>query len=265
MAKEASKGSDAGVITLDVSSLLIPGSILLGAVIIAISLLVTRGEGSFLDNDDSGNRDTVVADNDDGGSDNNYPNPTAAPTTVTVSVDDDPWQGSEDAEVVIIEFSDYECPFCQRHHTETSPSIVENFVDSGDVAVVFRDYPLSFHDPLATEQAQAAECVQEFAGDDVYFEYKNLLFTETGVNGSSMSDADLEQIISLGGQVGVDEGELADCIESDRYLEEVQADLADGSAAGITGTPGFIVGTIDDDGNVTGEIVSGAQLSLIHI
>ena len=251
--KSAAQPDD--VLVLDVQSLLIPASIIIGSMIIAAVLFFTGGESSYFDRDsDSGSDsgDRAVA-QDDGA-----PAADPAPAAVTAgrtSFDDDPVLGDRDsAKVAIIEFSDYECPFCKRHHDQTRNQIVENFIDTGDAVMVFRDYPLSFHDPLATEQALAGECIQDQLGDDKYFEYGDLIFQTT----TSNIGMDKSELYTLAGEVGADVDEFTNCLDSEQFAEEVAADLVDGSAAGVNGTPGFIIGVIEGD-EVVGEVVSGAQ------
>jgi len=178
----------------------------------------------------------------------------AAPTqtdtstvALEVDADDDASLGSEDVPVTIIEFSDYECPFCKRHFTQVYPEIKSKYIDTGKARLVFRDFPLSFHDPLATEEAMAAECAREQGGDKVYFEYHDLIFETTSSNGRGMQKS---QLYDLAEQVGVDKDKFTECLDSEKYKEEVQKDIADGQAAGVSGTPAFLI---------NGKLVSGAQ------
>jgi len=106
---------------------------------------------------------------------------------VTVSIDDDPLKGDKNkAKVALVEFSDYECPFCQRFHTETFDQIISTYVDTGKIVYVYRDFPLSFHEPKASEAASAANCVKEVAGDDKYFEFSKLYYASTKSNGEGL-------------------------------------------------------------------------------
>lgn len=106
---------------------------------------------------------------------------------VTVSIDDDPIKGNKSkVKVALVEFSDFECPFCQRYHNETFDQIIKNYVDTGKIAYVYRDFPLSFHEPKASEAAAAANCVKEIAGDDKYFEFSKLYYASTQSNGQGL-------------------------------------------------------------------------------
>jgi len=77
-----------------------------------------------------------------------------------VSVDDDPVMGDPNAKITLIEFSDYECPFCKRHFDQTLADLKKEYVDTGKVKIIYRDLPLPFHDPMATIEAVAANCAR---------------------------------------------------------------------------------------------------------
>lgn len=161
--------------------------------------------------------------------------------------DDDPWYGSENADVVIIEFSDYECPFCGRFYTETLPSIKQNYVDAGKVAMIFRDFPLQQIHPTALPAAIAAQCVYRESNNnnEVYFEYHDKLFE----NSNNLTNKNLVQWAS---DLGYN---ITSCLENDETFEEVQKDVQDGINGGVTGTPGFFI--INRDGGVVK--IDGAQ------
>lgn len=161
--------------------------------------------------------------------------------------DDDAVLGDPNAPVTMIEFSDYECPFCKRHFTQTFPLLKEKYIDTGKVKLIYRDFPLPFHDPLATTQAMAAECVREQSDDETYFAYHDLIFEATNSNGQGM---EAETLYELAEQVGADRNEFTQCLEDEKYKDEVAKDIADGQSAGVTGTPGFLI---------NGQLVSGAQ------
>ncbi len=163
--------------------------------------------------------------------------PTPQPT-VEATVDDDPGQGPEDAAVTIIEFSDFQCPYCARFVTETLPLILENYGDQ--VRFVFRDFPLTSIHPYALKAAEAAECADD---QDAFWEYHDLLF-------ANQSALDVDSLKSYAAEVGLDTNAFDECLDSDKPMEEVRSDLEDGAAAGVRGTPAFFV---------NGTLVSGAQ------
>lgn len=102
---------------------------------------------------------------------------------VEVSLDDDPILGNKSASLTMVEFSDYECPFCKRYFDQTLPEIKKQYVDTGKLKIVYRDLPLSFHDPAATIEALAANCAREQGGDEIYFKMHDEIFKNTKSNG----------------------------------------------------------------------------------
>ena len=163
-------------------------------------------------------------------------------TTVTVSVDDDPVKGSADAPVTIVEFSEYQCPFCSRYASQTLTQIQEKYISTGKVKYVFRDFPLGFHQN-ARPAAIAAECAREQGGDETYYKYHDVLFK----NQKALEGDNLKKYAA---DLGLDKTKFNTCLDEEKYGDEVDADLADGQKAGIQGTPGFFI---------NGRMVSGAQ------
>lgn len=168
--------------------------------------------------------------------------PPSSGESVEVSVDDDAMKGDVKAPVTIIEFSDYECPFCKRHFEETYPQIMEKYVDTGKVNYVFRDFPLGFH-AKAKPAANAAECIREQGGDEMYFEYHDVLFN----NQSAMSIDDLK---GYAAEFDIDQAQFDSCVDEGKYNSEVDKDIADGMKYGVRGTPAFFI---------NGAVLSGAQ------
>lgn len=174
------------------------------------------------------------------------PPPPPAGDIVPIDAEVDHIRGNPNAKVSVIEYSDYECPFCARHHP-TMQQVMDEYGD--DVNWVYRHYPLSFH-PNAQMTAEASECVNEQGGNDAFWAYTDLLF-EKGVANKTKDD-----FIAYAGEVGVDTDEFVNCLDSGKYTQHVKDDMAGGSAAGVSGTPGNIVVN-----NETGDkqLVSGAQ------
>lgn len=163
--------------------------------------------------------------------------PTIAPASV--SMDDDAFEGEEDAPVTIIEFSDFECPFCGRFYTQTLGQIKENYIKTGKVKLVYRDFPLSFH-ANAQKAAEAAECAGE---QGKYFEMHDKLFEE-GVSGGVASFKQYAK------DIGLNTDDFDDCLDSGKMEDEVQKDFSDGQKAGVQGTPAFFI---------NGKSIVGAQ------
>ncbi len=172
-----------------------------------------------------------------------------------VSVDDDPVLGNKNAKVTLIDFSDYECPFCKRYFDETYPQIKKDYVDTGKVKIVFRDLPLSFHQN-AHKEAQAAECAREQGGDAVYYKYHDEIFNRTTSNGTGLA---LTELPVIANDLGLNGSSLQSCLDSEKYKAEVDKDLADASAAGASGTPTFFIGKSTSNGVIEGSKLVGAQ------
>lgn len=176
-------------------------------------------------------------------------------TPKEVSVDDDPVLGSPNARVTLIEFSDYECPFCKRYFDETYEQVKKEYVDKGVVKIVFRDLPLSFH-ANAPKQAEAAECAREQGGDSVYFNYHDEIFKRTTSNGTGLA---LDQLSVIASELGLNGQALQTCLDSDKYKAEVDKDIADATAVGASGTPTFFIGKSTSSGTILGTKLVGAQ------
>jgi protein-disulfide isomerase len=171
---------------------------------------------------------------------------------VKISLDDDPIRGDPNAPITIVEFSDFQCPFCARFHLQTLPLLLEEYIDAGKVNLVYRDFPIQSIHPNALPAAVAAECANE---QGKYWEYHDTLFEKQ----NSWNRLDSNTVISTFSQyatdVGLEKQQFDSCLGSGKYLEEVQGDLRDGRDYDITGTPGFFIGN-DEIGFVK---INGAQ------
>lgn len=250
--KKNGKAKTGEVVSVNIEPLLLPLALVLSAIIIGASLIISANalSGKVLGTNTGG---TATAPTDGANPTNDTP-----PATGKSNIDDDAILGNRDtAKVAIVEFSDYECPFCKRHAVDTYPQIVDKYVKSGQAIIVYRDFPLSFHDPLATTQAMAAECVGELGGDNKYYEYHDLIFKNTSSNGNGMQKSAL---YTMAEQIGIDKGQFTTCLDSEKYKAEVQKDIADGQASGVSGTPSFVIGKFDkNSGSVDGVVISGAM------
>ena len=176
---------------------------------------------------------------------------------VKTSIDDDAVLGNkETAKVAIVEFSDFECSFCNRFRTQTLPQIKKDYLDTGKAIFVYRDLPLDFHNPAAEQEAMAAECAKEQGGDKAYYQYHDKIFDTSPGNGEGVG---LDGLVKIANEIGLNGNQLISCLESEKYKEEVAKDAADAAKAGIRGTPGFVIGKLGKDGSVEGPVVSGAQ------
>jgi protein-disulfide isomerase len=168
------------------------------------------------------------------------PSVPSAGAKVAVSIDDDAVKGDKSAKVTIVEFSDYQCPYCARFWSDTLPQIQKEYIDTGKVKLVFRDFPLESIHPNALPAAIAAECVKEKGGDKAYYQYHDKLFA----NSQSLTDANLKSWAKALGY------NIDSCLDSKKYQDEVRKDAKDGSSYGVQGTPAFFV---------NGKLLSGAQ------
>lgn len=161
------------------------------------------------------------------------PSPSApspsAPTT-DVSADDDPFKGDPNAPITIIEFSDFECPFCGRFYSQTLDQLTKNYIDTGKVKLVYRDFPLSFH-PNAQKAAEAAECAKD---QGKFWEMHDTIFENQQAIGVSA-------LKGYAVTLGLDSATFNSCLDSGDKTSEVRADFTDGQKAGVSGTPTFFI------------------------
>jgi len=150
---------------------------------------------------------------------------------VEVSEDDDAFLGDPNAPVTIIEFSDYQCPFCQKFWSETLPLLKENYIDTGKVKFIYRDFPIPSLHPLAQLTAEATECVRSKGGDEAFWQYHDKIFE----NQQLISN---DNIKSWAIELGYD---IEGCLENGDFRTEVLDDLRDAQSAGGSGTPYFII------------------------
>ncbi len=167
--------------------------------------------------------------------------PEVAAPSAEALMDDDAVLGDADAPVTIVEFSDYQCPYCSKFYTGAYQDLKTNYIDTGKVKIVFRDFPLSFH-AGAYPASLAAECVREQEGDEAYFEMHNMIFEDQGILGGDAGSVK-DGLAGFATEVGVgDMDQYNECVDTDKYKEEIYADMADAQSVGISGTPSFVVG-----------------------
>lgn len=160
-------------------------------------------------------------------------------------VDDNPILGDLNAPVTIVEFSDYQCPYCGKFYRETLPNIKKEFIASGKVRFVYRDFPLDGH-----QHARSASMAVNCAGEqNKYWEMHDAVF----VNQQDLSDME-----GIAKKAGVDIKKLKTCVNSKKFETEIEKDLNEGKAIGVGGTPSFIIGKTSQDGSVKGKLIPGA-------
>lgn len=144
--------------------------------------------------------------------------------------------GNAEARFSLIEYSDTECPFCKRFHA-TAHQLVKAY--DGQVNWVYRHFPLESHNPGAQKQAEASECAAELGGNQAFWRYIDTIFARTRSGGTGFPPSEL---VPLAKELGLDEQAFQHCLASERYKAKVQQQLREGSAAGVSGTPGnFLV------------------------
>lgn len=141
-------------------------------------------------------------------------------------------RGSKDAKVFIIEYSDLECPFCASFHP-TAVQALEEY--GGDVAWVYRHFPLDSIHANARPTANASECVTELGGNDAFWQFVDLTFENQA---TALSEEGMKNTAS---EIGLDAGAFANCLESEKYADKVEDHYQTGITAGVTGTPGNFV------------------------
>lgn len=174
---------------------------------------------------------------------------------VKVSIADSPILGKKDASVTLVEFVDYECPFCKRFFEQTYSEIKKTYIDTGKVKLVIRELPLSFHQN-AHKESQAALCARDQGGDNIYFKFHNEIFKRTTSNGTGLA---LDQLPKIATDIGIDGNKLQSCLTEEKYKAKVDKDIAEANAVGATGTPSFFVGKSTTGNEIDGQIIVGAQ------
>jgi len=167
-----------------------------------------------------------------------------APKTAVVSIGKSPVLGNRKAKVAIVEFSDYECPFCARFHSEAYEKLKKDFIDTGKVFFVHKDFPLPFHHD-AMPAAIASRCAGE---QGRYWEMHDLLFE----NSSDLGDVD-----KIAGKAGLDMKQFKKCMKDMDTRGVILADIDEGRKANVRGTPTFVIGKVAG-GKVSGVVLPGA-------
>jgi protein-disulfide isomerase len=220
--------SDEKTITIKKQDLWKYSTLLLLAVVIIGGFFVFTGEKS-------GTTNTVVQ------------QPDTQPSVVKASIDDDAVLGDSNAEITIIEFSDFQCPFCRKFWSETLPLIKAEYIDTGKVKFVYRDFPLTSLHPQADRFAEAAECARDQYGEDAFWKAHDEIFGQQNIlDGgdknkgpvASTVQFTIEDVKSWLKNIGYN---VDECVDSRKFRNEVQKDLSDATATGGQGTPHFVI------------------------
>lgn len=232
---KGSKKTETKGVVINLDTFAIPLAIVIAGVIIALGIFLANRNKTT--SDATNNNDTATTKEDD----------TFA--SATTSIGTGAVLGNKDtAKVAIVMYSDYQCPYCQKFEQDTLEEIRTNYVDSGDVIFVFRNFPLDFHGDITYQSAYAGECVYDQLGAEKLAEFHAQAYLAESI----------DAVNTVAKNLGVNESEYNTCLSSQEFKSRVDADLAAGQDAGVTGTPGFVVGTLDSNGNVTGKLIEGA-------
>ena len=159
--------------------------------------------------------------------------------------------GDPNAPIKIVEYSDFQCPYCARFHEETEWQLANSYVSDGTVNMVYR----SFGDFIGPESKAAAEAAYCAGDQDKFWEYHNILFAnQTGENVGAYTDRRLQAFAEA---LSLDMDAFNDCFNSGKYSDRVEQDRVDGTAAGVTGTPAFVI-TYTVNGEEKQRFIAGA-------
>lgn len=164
-----------------------------------------------------------------------------------IGVDDDPVLGDAGAKVTIIEFGDYQGPSCRMFWKEVEPRLKKDYIDTGRVKLVFRDFPIVQIHPEAMLASMAVDCAGE---QNKYWQYHDKVFREQYNKGDDLARFTVDDLKKWGKDTGLDVAAFNACVDSNRYQDDVAKDKADGDGVGIQGTPMFFI---------NGRVVGGAQ------
>ena len=192
---------------------------------------------------DAGNNQPAVA---------QQPEPTGSTDSVRPVTSEDHIKGNLDAPIKIVEYSDFECPFCKRFH-DTMNEVMDKYGDSGEVAWVFRQFPLEqLHPVKAQAVAVASECAAEQGGNDTFWKFTDGYFDVTLTNNRTDIETVIPQLVK---EAGLDQTAFQTCFESRKYDDHIAADIANAVETGGRGTPWSVM--IGPDG--TTYPINGAQ------
>lgn len=201
--------------------LLIPGAIIVAGLLIAGAVLYS--EGLLRTNGSVGKKVAAIEE--------------ALPKNVNIE-DDDAALGSPNAPVVLVEFSDFQCPFCRKLWRDSLPQITEKYIKTGKVRFVYRDFPLSNIHPGAEPAAMSAECAED---QGKFWEMHDKIFGEQDKLGQGTVEFGVSDLKRWAREIGLNGTAFDACLDGGKYKAEVAKDYSDGSALGVSGTPHIFV------------------------
>jgi protein-disulfide isomerase len=144
--------------------------------------------------------------------------------------------GDAKAPLVMVEYTDFQCPFCQQFHNTAFAQIKANYIDTGKVRFVSRDFPLNFHEN-ARRAATAGRCAAE---QGKFWEMRHIMI----VNANALNE---DNLTTYAGSIKLDVPKFKSCLDSAKYNAQIDQDIAEGGVAGVQGTPSFVLGRLDND------------------
>jgi protein-disulfide isomerase len=213
------------------SGYLLPMSILIAGIIISVAVIYSSGSKN------SGNPAALTA--------QIVPQQNAAADVSGVS-GRDVVLGNPNAPVTFVEYADYQCTFCSRFFEQTEPLIIKNYVDTGKVKFIFRNF--QFLGPESAAAAEAAECAKD---QNKFWQYHDALYGAELADGhENNGNLNRSLFLKLAGDVGLEQKSFAACIDGNKYADQIKKDASDAQAAGVNSTPTFFI---------NGEKILGAQ------
>jgi protein-disulfide isomerase len=170
------------------------------------------------------------------------------PVKIKMNLEGAEMLGSKNAPVTMVEFTDYQCPFCQSFHTQTFGELKKNFIDTGKVRFYSRDLPLDSMHPDAMRAAEAGRCA---AAQGQFWALRDVM-------GHHPDKLNLESLLADAEFLKLDVTAFRVCVVSEKYKNEIQADMMEAMRIGADGTPAFVVGKSTAEG-IEGDLVVGAQ------
>lgn len=164
--------------------------------------------------------------------------PVPPPQVVKIDAGTLPLKGDKDAKVTIVEFSDFECPFCKQYFDQTDSQIQEKYVKTGKVKFAYRHYPLTSIHPNAQISAEASECANE---QSKFWEFHDLLFQNQDAWSQQSETEVINSFTDYAGQIGINTDQFRSCVEEHKFKKKVDDDATAGAGVQVDGTPAFFV------------------------
>lgn len=221
----------------------VPASIIIGSLLISISILISGGIIKLKGNTLFGGGGIPSA--------STQPGPSGNPIVAGVTAGDFPTLGNSSAKVLMVEFADYQCPFCEQFFQSTFPQIKKDYIDTGKVKFAYRDFPFLGHpdtDTAGDESTNASNAARCANAQGKFWEYHDYLFSHQGQEDSGAFSKD--NLKKFASDLGLDTAKFNQCVDSDQFVTAAQNDASAARGYGVNSTPTLFV---------NGEMVVGAQ------